>query len=41
MLPVVIANRILTVGPAYLPPKGGIAQTVYNYSKYIFEGFNK
>ncbi len=36
MLPVVIADRILTVGPAYLPPKGGIAQTVYNYNKYIF-----
>lgn len=36
MLPVVIANRILTVGPAYLPPKGGIAQTIYNYSKYVF-----
>lgn len=36
MLPTAIANQILSVGPDYLPPKGGIAQTVFNYNKHIF-----
>lgn len=30
------AEKILTVGCAYLPPKGGIAQVLYNYDKYIY-----
>lgn len=36
MIPLSTANAIATIGPEYLPPKGGIAQTIYNYSKYIF-----
>lgn len=31
-----LSRKILSVGPEYLPPKGGIAQIVYNYSQYVF-----
>lgn len=31
-----LSKKILSVGPEYIPPKGGIAQIIYNYSHYIF-----
>ena len=31
-----IAQKVLTVGPGYMPPKGGIAQIIYNYSQDVF-----
>ena len=36
MIPADLSKKILSVGPEYVPPKGGIAQIVYNYSRYIF-----
>ena len=36
MIPIEFAKKILSIGPEYIPPKGGIAQTVYNYSQYVF-----
>lgn len=30
---------ILSIGPKYIPPKGGIAQCVYLYRKYIYKDF--
>ena len=33
-----IARQVLTIGPAYNPPKGGIAQTLYSYDTLIFGG---
>lgn len=32
-------KRILTISPAYKPPRGGMAQLVYNYDKYVFDTF--
>lgn len=32
-----ICKHILTISQDYLPPKGGIAQVVYSYDKYVFE----
>ena len=34
-----IEKRVLTISSTYNPPKGGIAQIVYNYSKYVFHTF--
>lgn len=31
-----LSKRILSVGPEFKPPKGGIAQVMYNYSHYVF-----
>ena len=36
MISAELANKILSVGPEYVPPKGGIAQVVYNYSRDVF-----
>ena len=34
-----ISNKILTIGCSYIPPKGGVAQVIYNYSSYVFPTF--
>lgn len=34
-----ILDTVLFVSCDYVPPKGGIAQVVYNYSRYIFRHF--
>lgn len=34
-----LSKHILTVGPNYTPPRGGIAQVLYTYNKDIFEDF--
>lgn len=34
-----LSRHILTIAPHYLPPQGGITQVIYNYDKYVFEGF--
>lgn len=41
MLAAELSNKILSVGPEYVPPKGGIAQIISNYSQYVFpkQGF--
>ena len=31
-----LSKKILNVGPEFLPPKGGIAQILYNYSQFVF-----
>ena len=31
--------EIITIGCEYTPPKGGIAQVLYNYEKYVFPDF--
>ena len=31
-----LEDIILTIGPDYKPPKGGIAQTISNYDRLIF-----
>lgn len=36
-----ICNSILTIGCQHLPPRGGVAQVLYIYDKYIFASFNK
>lgn len=36
MISAKLSNIILSVGPEYVPPKGGIAQVVYNYSRDVF-----
>lgn len=33
-------KNILTIGCSYKHPKGGIAQVLYNYDKFIFNDFN-
>ena len=33
------SKNILSIGPEYQKPKGGIAQVLYSYSKYVFKGF--
>ena len=32
-------RQVLTVGPRYKPPKGGIAQTMYTYEQQVFNEF--
>ena len=39
MLPQEISEQILTVGCEYRHPKGGVAQVMYNYDRYIFPRF--
>ena len=34
-----LSKYILTIGPNYTPPRGGIAQVLYTYDKEIFEKF--
>ena len=34
-----IADSILTIGCEYRSPKGGIAQVIDSYSKYVFATF--
>ena len=34
-----LSKQILTIGPNYTPPRGGIAQVLYTYNKEIFERF--
>lgn len=34
-----ILLRVLTIGCSYKHPKGGVAQVMYNYSKYIYPHF--
>ena len=34
-----LANTVLTVGCAYNPPKGGVAQVIFNYDRYVFPVF--
>lgn len=36
MIAVELSKKILSVGPEYMPPKGGIAQIIFNYSQYVF-----
>lgn len=33
------SNNIITLGPPYENPKGGIAQVLNSYSKYVYKGF--
>ena len=35
-----ISGHILTIGCEYRHPKGGVAQVMYNYEKYVFPVFN-
>lgn len=35
-----IQEKVLTIGCAYKPPRGGIARVIYCYDKYIFDRFN-
>ncbi|MBR5638863.1 MAG: glycosyltransferase family 4 protein [Muribaculaceae bacterium] len=35
-----LSSRILTIGCKYNPPRGGIAQVLWNYDNYVFEKFN-
>lgn len=35
-----IAEKVLTVGCDFRKPKGGIAQLIYNYSRFVFPEFN-
>lgn len=34
-----ISDRVLSIGPEYSNPRGGIAQVAFYYDKYIFENF--
>ena len=36
MISTEIARQVLTIGPVHVPPKGGIAQIIYNYSREVF-----
>ena len=36
-----ICKSVLTIGCQHLPPRGGVAQVLYIYDKYIFTSFNK
>ena len=35
-----LCEKVVLVGPRYLHPKGGIAQILHNYDKYVFENMN-
>lgn len=37
MIPKSICDRVITIGPEFHPPKGGIAQVLHNYENYVFE----
>lgn len=39
MLPKDISDSVLTVGCAFHPPRGGVAQVLYNYEHYVFPDF--
>ena len=39
MLPEAISEKVLTVGCAYNPPKGGVAQVMYTYSQEVYPVF--
>lgn len=34
-----LSDKVLTVGCEYNPPKGGVAQVIYNYGRYVFPHF--
>lgn len=34
-----ISSSVLSIGCKFIPPKGGIAQVMYNYKEFIFEDF--
>ena len=38
-LSISISESILTIGCSYHPPKGGVAQVLYNYQQYVFPIF--
>lgn len=40
LVPHGLSQKVLFVGCAYNPPRGGVAQVLYNYRKYIFNPFN-
>lgn len=40
MLSNYISSKVLTIGCAYNPPRGGVAQVMYTYSKEVFPYFN-
>ena len=35
-----LCNKILTIGCAYKPPRGGVAQLLSTYDSYVYEDFN-
>ncbi len=39
MIPRELSNHILSIGCAYNPPKGGVAQVIYTYSKEVYPVF--
>lgn len=39
MLNKCLSSKVLTIGCKYIPPRGGIAQVLWNYDKYIFKKF--
>lgn len=39
MLPKNLSDRVLTVGCEFRPPRGGIAQVLWNYEKYVYPRF--
>lgn len=39
MLPQEISEQVLTIGCEYRYPKGGVAQVMYNYERYVFPRF--
>ena len=34
-----LSSKVLTIGCKYMPPRGGIAQVLWNYDNLIFEEF--
>ena len=34
-----LSSKVLTIGCKYIPPRGGIAQVLWNYDNFIFEDF--
>lgn len=36
----VYSGQVLSIGCEFSPPKGGVAQVLYNYSQFIFDPFN-
>lgn len=39
MLPKALNNKVLTIGCAYDPPRGGVAQVMYTYSREVYPVF--
>ena len=33
------SRKVLTIGCKYNPPKGGIAQVLFNYKRFIYDPF--